>query len=322
MPDNATDSDAVLRRVSLHLAISVQAAWEHVILPWFQRIASRQRTEEREQKSQVRDQRSGANAAYHSQQLIPFQSYRLVAVVTPYRSHAYFLRSQLLTHGISLLGVKFLSPPQLRDLLLRPTALIVPLREHLRLLLAATAEEIATSGAKDREEGRVAKAVSRDPDNFLRVLDQLSAAGWDLNEIDDPIFREIASRFQQRVRSCGFTFVHQADRAAGDGTEAAPPIFDKLLVSGFNGAHWPLWPLLRAAVTSASEASVLLNDPRDEAREPDEVWVGTWEETFGAAEVVPSANGNTTSIAESLRFPVTPSEQKARLEQPAANIHF
>jgi PD-(D/E)XK nuclease superfamily len=308
MPHGATDTYPTSRRVSLRTGTSVEAAWEHVILPWFEAIASKQISKGAGQKSDVRAQRSERRG--------------LIAVVTPYRSHAYFMRSRLLARGISLLGVKFLSPPQLRDLLLRSTALTVPLREHLRLLLAATAEEVSAKLEGASEEGRVAKAVARDPDNFLRGLDQLSAAGWDLNEIDTPIFREIVSCFEGRVAGCGFTFVHQADRAVGDKTEGSPPIFDKLLLSGFDGAHWPLWPLLRAAVKSAAEATVVLNDPRDEARDIDEVWVGTWEETFGAADAIPNGDEKSTSLSESLQLPLTPSEQKARAEQPTDDIHF
>src|SRR6516225_937414 len=46
-------------------------------------------------------------------------------------------------------------------------------------------------------------------------------------------------------------------------------------------------PLLRAAVLASNAATIVLNDPRDEARDLDEAWVGTWEETFGEAEVIP-----------------------------------
>src|SRR5438132_13554300 len=57
------------------------------------------------------------------------------AVVTASRSHAYFFRNQLLGAVNSLVGVKFLSPPQLRETLLREVRLKLALREHLRLLL-------------------------------------------------------------------------------------------------------------------------------------------------------------------------------------------
>ena len=57
-------------------------------------------------------------------------------------------------------------------------------------------------------------------------------------------------------------------------------------MTGFNGAHWPLWPLLQAAVLSAEKATVFLDDPSDAARDIDETWVGTWEEAFGEAKPV------------------------------------
>ena len=60
------------------------------------------------------------------------------------------------------------------------------------------------------------------------------------------------------------------------------------MITGFNAAHWPLWPLLHAAVASAGHATVLLEDPRDEARDLDEAWVGTWEDAFGEAKPVSS----------------------------------
>jgi hypothetical protein len=80
--------------------------------------------------------------------------------------------------------------------------------------------------------------------------------------------------------------IHTADRRALDQAVASPPLFTSILVTGFNGAHWALWPLLKAAVVSAKEATVLLDDPRDEARDIDETWVGTWEEAFGEAKPI------------------------------------
>ena len=68
--------------------------------------------------------------------------------------------------------------------------------------------------------------------------------------------------------------------------------------------------MLHAATLSADEATVVLNDPRDEARDLYETWIGTWEETFGPAEVIPATNGKSTgSSVESL--PVS-----------ASNVHF
>ena len=265
------------RRVSLHIGASPEAAWKNVVRHWLERIATR-----------------------------TLQAKKPAAVVTASRSQAYFFRSRLLAEGKSLLAVKFLSPPQLRELLFRDGGQRVPLREHLRLILTVTAEEFASKSTDDKTV-LVAKSIARDADRFLRALDELRAAGWTFDEIESPALREIAARFEQRVHECGFTFVHDADRAA---RAHAQPLFSNLLLFGFDAAHWPLWPLLHAATLRADEATVVLSDPRDEARDLDEAWVGTWEETFGPAEVIPGTNGESTaSSVESLLV-------------PASNVHF
>ena len=258
--------------VSLYLMSSPEDAWENVAGPWFEKIASR----------------SLQNQA--------------AAVVTASRSQAYFFRGRLLARGKSLFGVKFLSPPQLREVLLRGYGLHLPLREHLRLLLAVTAEEFA-NGSGDDETLLIAKSVARDPNRFLRALDELRAAGWSFDEIDSIGLREIAARFEKQVRECGFTFVQDADRTALAYARKSQPLFTDLLLFGFDAAHWSVWPLLHSATVSAVEATVLLNDPRDEARELDETWVGTWEETFAPAEVIPAKTTSPVLLGESLPVP-------------------
>ncbi|HVI81374.1 MAG TPA: PD-(D/E)XK nuclease family protein [Chthoniobacterales bacterium] len=245
--------------VSLHIGASSDAAWESVVRRWFEKI----------RETALRDAEPSV-------------------VVTGSRSQAYFFRNRLLATGKSLIGVKFLLPPQLREqLLLRERGLKLPLREHLRLLLAVTAEQFATEKIDDEQLVLVAKSIARDPDHFLRVLDQLGAAGWSFDEIESSALREIAAHFEKQVRECGFTFVYDADRAAIQLAQKSQPLFSNLLVFGFDAAHWPQWPLLRAAVLASNAATIVLNDPRDEARDLDEAWVGTWEETFGEAEVIP-----------------------------------
>src|SRR5438552_5685535 len=263
--------------VSLHIGASPEAAWENVVRPWFETIGE---------------------TAFNVQP---------AAVVTASRSQGYFFRNQLLSSGKSLVGVKFLSPPQLRETLLRQVRLKLPLREHLRLLLAVTAEEFAAENIDNEESALVAKSTARDPDHFLRALDQLGAAGWAFEEIDSPPLREIAARFEKQARDCGFTFVYEADRAAVRSAEKSGALFSNLLLFRFDASHWPLWPLLRAAALVSEEATIVLNDPRDEARDVDETWVGTWEETFGVAEVIPAVDErSTSSTAQAL---TTPSEK-------------
>jgi hypothetical protein len=271
MPQTRSEPEPDSPRISLHIGASAEAAWENIVLPWFEKI--------------------------HSRGLANGQP---VAVVTPSRSQAYFFRNQLLAAGKSLLGVKFLSTPQLREHLLRNCGLKVPLREHLRLLLAAMAEQFAADKIDNEEATLIAKSIARDPDHFLRALDQLGAAGWSFDEVDSGALREIASRFEKRARDCDFTFVYQADRSALRDAEKSPPVFGDLLLFGFDAAHWPLWPLLRTAALASEKATVVLNDPRDEAREIDETWVGTWEETFGEAQIIPPVERSTSSAFDAL----------------------
>lgn len=277
------------RRVILQMGASFAGAWENVLLPWFESIARAP--------------------------LTPGPS----AVVTPSRSLAYLLRSNLLARDISIAGLRFLSPAQLRETLLSGSQGI-PLREHLRLLLAIAAEETA---ARSGAQVLVAKSVARDSDHFLRALDQLEAAGWSWKEMEEPALREIAESFEKITRRCGFQFPYEADRHALDFAAKSPPVFDRLLLLGFNGAHWPLWPLLRAAVNAVEEATVILNDPRDEARDLDETWVGTWEETFGAAQAINAAEQETVSLLENLnQLPETQRQKTARAASPIEAIQF
>jgi hypothetical protein len=252
-------------RVSLHIGPSFASAWESVLLPWLKTAA-----------------------------LASLESNETVAVATPFPSGAAFLRSKLLEHEIPLLGVKFITPARLRELLLAEDASSLPLREHLRLLLATAAESVATRNSENIDSAAVAasaeealaaiaKSISRSPDNLLRAFDQISAAGWNFQSIGAPAVREIIHAFEGLVRQCKFKLVHGADRDALADAKNTAPRFSHLLLVGFTAKHWPLWPLLQAAVSSANRATVVLEYPREQTRAADESWIGTWEENFDSA---------------------------------------
>src|SRR4029453_10010421 len=225
------------RSVSLHIGSSFASAWESVLLPWFKSIA-----------------------------LASLESNQTVAVATPFPSSAAFLRSKLLEQEIPLLGVKFITPPVLRELLLAEDASSLRLREHLRLLLAIAAESIAGRKPEDVDLAAIARSISRSPDNLLRTFDQVSAAGWNFQSIGAPAVRKIVQALQGLFRQCEFKLVHEADRKALTTAKSAPPRFSHLLLIGFTAAHWPLWPLLQSAVSSASRATVILEYPREQTR--------------------------------------------------------
>jgi len=245
------------RSVSLHIGSSFASAWKSVLLPWFKATA-----------------------------LASLESEQPAVVVTPFPSNAAFLRSKLLEHEISLLGVKFITPPRLRDMLLAEDASALPLREHLRLLLAIAAESVAARNSEDVDLAAIAKSISRSPDNLLRTFDQISAAGWNFQSIGGPAVREIIQVFQGLVRQCEFELVHEADREALAMAKSAPPRFSHLLLIGFTAKHWPLSPLLQSAVFSANRATVVLEYPREQTRAADESWIGTWEENFDSAAAI------------------------------------
>lgn len=284
--------------VSLHLGASVAAARENVLLPWFE--AAR-----------------GASWRQREPTL----------VVVPWRNYAYGIKALLLERGMSFLGVRFVSPAELRELLSAKSGVRLPLREHLRLLLSIAAEECLEIPADPvlREKRMLeadflaAQSVARAPDHLLRVTDQLGAAGWNFAEAGPPALREVEARFQQHVLACGFELVHSADRKMLEQFAGKAPLFHNLLIAGFNGAHWPLWPLLRAGIAAAKEATVILDDPRDEARDLDETWVGTWEEKFGEAQPINDVEEAVrATLADRVRLPETTLSR----EDPATNVYF
>jgi hypothetical protein len=281
------------RSVSLHIGSSFVSAWESVLLPWFKRAA-----------------------------LASLETQQAVAVVIPSRAQADFYRKQLLARGLTLVGLKFLTPPQLRELLLRRSTMKVPLREHLRLLLAITADDVTNTSRNSATQVSVAKSIARDPDNFLRAFDQLRAARCELKELEPSILRDVATMFEKRAHDSGLTLVHEADRFLVETADKAAIEFSDLLVSDFDGAHWPLWPLLRTAVRRSRRATVLLKDPRDEARDLDEAWIGTWEEHFEETVAIPSLPDETAHFAELTQRLESATAVTARKNNRLPHVHF
>src|ERR1700704_464265 len=209
-----------MRRVSLHIGPSLTAAWQNIALPWFEAAAR-----------------------------ISWRQEKPILVGVPFRSHAYAIKALLLDQGLSVLGTRFVTPPAIRELLSVKNEMQLPLREHLRLILAIAAEESMKlpEDPAQREKRMLeadflaAKSVARAPDHLLRTIDQLGAAGWDFSAVDLPALREVEAHFQDHVARCGFELIHTADRRALDHAGASLPLFASILVTGFNGAHWPLW---------------------------------------------------------------------------------
>ncbi|HMP75613.1 MAG TPA: PD-(D/E)XK nuclease family protein [Kiritimatiellia bacterium] len=190
-------------------------------------------------------------------------------VLAPNRTMGHALKARLLADGMHLGGVFFWTPGELRDHLRRqlPDAPHLAVREHLHLLLAS----VANGPDAPREPGRL-----------MRALDQLRGAGCGAAELDFAPAEQWAARLDADLQAAGWTTVQAFDWKLA----ANPPssAIHHLLLLGFDAAHWELWPLLQAAVRASDHALVLLTPPRSKAEELDQVWIGSWEQAFGAAE--------------------------------------
>ena len=62
--------------------------------------------------------------------------------------------------------------------------------------------------------------------------------------------------------------------------------FSHLLITGFDGAHWAEWFLLRSAVELAENTTIVLEEPRENFSDVDLCWIGSWEEVCGEAKRV------------------------------------
>src|SRR5689334_6698616 len=134
-------------QVSLHTSALASTAHEAIFIPWLKRVA--------------------ASAATSS---------RLTAVLVPHRADAYYLKSLALSNRMGLWNLRFLTPNDVRNHLAQhlPSPPRIPLREHLRLLLATAAERLAAPAGSE-----AAVSVAAAPDALLKAIDMIGQAGWD-----------------------------------------------------------------------------------------------------------------------------------------------
>ena len=198
-------------------------------------------------------------------------------VLVPSRAYGFFIKSRLLEHGLNFAGVQFWTPGECREALVarlkhRPVAGV---REHLHLVLAAAAEQESTP---------VARSVARDPSGLMTALDALSGAGLPWTALPYASLHPVIARFEKYLEHLGWTTVQHIDRLllAHNKDKA----IDRLLVIGFDGAHWNLWNLLQAAVAASEESNVCLTTPRYKSEHLDQTWISSWEQLHGEAELV------------------------------------
>ncbi len=239
-------------RTTLLIAPSPREAWEDAILPWFERVVPESWKQE-----------------------LPS------LVVVPTRGHANALKARLLQKGISHLGLHFLTPTSLRALLASDDLAHHVEAPHLRLLLAVAASEM--------EGDLTANAVARSPGPLLRALDRLQTAGWKFEQLVLPSFAALVRRLHHLMKTCGLSLPGEVDRERWRLREKSARKFSDILITGFDGAHWPQWLVLRTAGALAQNATVVLDYPSEKFSRADELWIGSWEEAFGEAQPIASA---------------------------------
>ena len=146
-------------------------------------------------------------------------------------------------------------------------------------------------------EALAAKAVARAPALLLRALDRLETAGWRFQELGLSSFAPVVQRFNELLKKCGFVLPGEADRKRLQEAARGRREFSHVLITGFDGAHWAEWFLLRTAVELAENATIVLEEPRQNFSDVDLCWIGSWEEICGEAQRSPRA---TTALGDSL----------------------
>ncbi len=205
-------------------------------------------------------------------------------VVLPHQEVAIRLRKTLATQGGSFLNIHFWTPEQLRSRLLRGESgttdfpqRVIASREELHLVLSSVASTFSTS---NDPTSLLARAVKGNPAWLLRVLDMLDSAGLQAEMFES--LREItplAQGFSAVLEKQGLQTFSAADRAS----RKLLTQFESLLILGFHGGHWPLFPLLTAACGLTSNLEVVLDAPHDASFDLDSSWVGTWEVALNVA---------------------------------------
>jgi len=239
--------------VSLHLATSFDEAWDSVLFPWFEQVLP------------------GA-----------WQRELPSLVIVPTRGQADDIKARLIAKGLSHLGLQLVTPSSLRALLARDDATPSAQPEFLRLLLAIAATEV--ENRPNESETLSAKAVARAPALLLRALDRLETAGWKFEELGLPSFAPVVQRFHALLKKCDVALRGKGDRSRLQQSARGSRKFSHVLISGFDGAHWAEWFLLRTAVELSESATIVLEEPRGNFSDIDLCWIGSWEEICGEAQ--------------------------------------
>lgn len=225
-----------------------------------------------------------------------WRSRRPTVVIVPSRAYGFYLHSRVVEAGFNLAAIHFWTPSDARMNLLKlfPGLKPTPSRPILNALAALAAEEVHRRDS----ENRTAQAILAEPSSFLKTVDQLAGAGWDLADVADAPLAAVVRRWRALLREQGFQTVQELDQELIARAGANEKKIETVLVAGFDGACWTEWPILQATVTCALSAEIILPAPKLGWEDADQAWVGTWEEIFGAARPATERHGSDGDVEE------------------------
>lgn len=240
----------------LYLSSSFEQAWVEVLVPWFKKAVS-----------------------HASQNTLP------CAAVVPSHALASLLKARLVEANIPLYNIYLWTPEDLGKYLrtIYLSSKKIALREDLRLLMSAAADEFSNQPA--------ANAVASNPDDLLLAYDTLLRAAHDKMSLTSELGRGILSRFEKMLTQSGLLSEPQAERLMAEG-HAEEGRLISLLLYGFGGREWRYLSLLQAAKKSAEKVTLCLSDSRCES---DRLWQATLEEIYGEAQLVSNPEEDTKS---------------------------
>lgn len=241
----------------LYQATRFEDAWESVLRPWFAR-----------------------------HEASAWKAERPIAVVVPTAATLAYLKRRLVESGLNAFGLFFLTPSTLRKRLLRawPPIRKVAFREDLRLIMGLATERLM--------ENAVAGSIARSPDGLVQTFGKLEAAGWGPAELGNDAYSEVAKSYYDSLRRFGMQTEQRADFELWRTSETKSPLFAELMVYGFSDRHWRNLALLRAALNTAARGRCVLLDGG--LSDSSQVWLGTWEESYGSAEILLEASDSSS----------------------------
>src|SRR5262249_22476326 len=110
-------------------------------------------------------------------------------------------------------------------------------------------------------------------------------------------FAPVVQRFNELLEKCRFVLRGETDRNRLQQAARGRREFSHVLITGFDGAHWTEWFLLRTAVELAENTTIVLEEPRENFADIDLCWIGSWEEVCGEAQ---RASRATAALGDSL----------------------